>query len=125
VTALLARLLQAIGAITVVSGVVQLAVPAFVLRLVGGEPGASALHFFGIVGMFMLLFGLLMVYGVGADQPAYPLWIAGAQKFGAAAAVMLGVFKGLFGPLAWGVSGFDFLSGILVVMYLLCLRRES
>jgi hypothetical protein len=44
------------------------------------------------------------------------LWAA-LQKFGASAAVGLGVMHGVFSPVALGVAGFDLLSGILALMY--------
>ena len=50
----------AIGALTALTGAVQLVAPALILRAVGGETTAGASHFFAIVGMFMILFGGLL-----------------------------------------------------------------
>jgi hypothetical protein len=110
--------LRLIAVATIVSGIIQLAAPSFVLGLVGGDANPAALHFFGIVGMFMALFGVLMIVGLSPGVPRAPLLIAGLQKFGAAIAVALGIWRGIFGAAAWPVAGFDLLTGILVVVHL-------
>ena len=97
---------------TVASGAVQMICPATVLHLVGGEIGASTNHFFGIVGMFMVLFGGLAFQGL-LQWESTPLFWASLQKFGASLAVGLGVMHHLFSPLALAVAGFDLLSGFL------------
>jgi len=117
-TAVMTALLRIIGVVTVLSGAVQMIVPGFVLHLVGGQGTDAALHFFGIVGMFMILFGILMVQGLRPGTPRYPLFIAGLQKLGASGAIGIGIVKGLFASVAWLVGGFDFLSGLLVMVYL-------
>ncbi|MDX1532518.1 MAG: hypothetical protein R3362_13385, partial [Rhodothermales bacterium] len=74
---------------------------------------------FGIVGMFMVLFGGLLWEGLPprGPQPTALRW-AGLQKLGAFGAVTLGVVRGLFGPVALLVAGFDLLSGVLIFVYL-------
>ena len=68
--------------------------------------------------MFMVLFGAMLLQALltAGDHSVAVLW-AGLQKFGAAAAVALGVFKGIFSLLALSVAGFDLLSGILIFAY--------
>jgi hypothetical protein len=114
--------LLAISALTVASGLGQLLKPDLVLGLVGGESTPASRHFFGIVGMFMVLFGAMLLHALltAGNHSVAVLW-AGAQKLGAAAAVGLGVAKGIFSPLALGVAGFDLLSGLLILAY----RRQS
>lgn len=102
-----------IAVVTVASGALQMVCPTTVLNMVGGEIGPSTDHFFAIIGMFMILFGGLLFQGLLQGEPMALLW-AGLQKFGAAAAVGLGVWHHLFSPLAWGLVGFDFLSGVLI-----------
>ena len=116
----------AIAAITVVSGLVQMSAPQFVLGLIGGEITPTSAHFFGIVGMFMFLFGGALLHEVLSTpaQPIVALWAA-LQKFGAVAAVSLGVARHLFSPLALGVAGFDLISGIVIVCYWARIRRSS
>ena len=111
-------LVTAIAAITVVSGLVQMVVPRFVLRLVGAEITSTSSHFFGIVGMFMLLFGGALLHEVFSTpaQPVVALWAA-LQKFGAVAAVILGVLRGIFSPLALVVSSFDLVSAVIIFAY--------
>ena len=111
--------LLAVAAITVVTGLVQMVQPAFMLALIGAGAMPTAVHAFGIVGMFMVLFGGLLWEGLAPrrPQPTALRW-AGLQKLGAAAAVMMGVLRDLFGPLALGVAAFDLLSGILIFVYL-------
>jgi hypothetical protein len=98
---------------TVASGAVQMIRPGFVLAMVGGESGPTSNHFFGIIGMFMVLFGCLLFQGLLSGSPLALFW-AGLQKLGAAVAVGLGVLNGLFAPLAWAVAGFDLLSGLII-----------
>ncbi|HQR41521.1 MAG TPA: hypothetical protein PLX97_02530 [Gemmatales bacterium] len=110
--------LVAIGAITVLSGSLQMVAPGLVLTLIGGQMTPTSLHFFGIIGMFMVLFGgaLLQALLSPLHHPVVLFW-AGLQKFGASAAVGLGVWHQLFSPLALLVAGFDLLSGILALWY--------
>ncbi len=44
------------------------------------------------------------------------LW-CGLQKFGASAAVAIGVYRRLFSIIALAIAAFDFISGILVISY--------
>jgi hypothetical protein len=116
-------LLLAIAAATVVSGLVQAVAPSVVLGLIGAEVSPGGNHSFGIVGMFMVLFGGLLWEGLAPRGPIpTALRWAGIQKLGAGVAVGLGVMRGLFGPLALGVAGFDLLSGVLIFVYLMRAR---
>jgi hypothetical protein len=114
----LRRVLLLIAVLTVISGLVQAVAPGRLLSLLSAESTAASRHFFGIVGMFMVLFGGLLWHALtsGSAQPIPVLWAA-LQKFGASAAVGLGVMHGVFSPVALGVAGFDLLSGILALMY--------
>jgi hypothetical protein len=109
------------------SGAIQMVQPAFVLHLVGGPDNPGARHFFGIVGMFMLLFGGLAFQSLRAPeaQQALPLRWAALQKLGASAAVGLGFHHGLFGAMALLVAGFDLLSALLFLLYLRKLPEPS
>lgn len=111
--------LLGVAVATIASGIVQVIAPSLVLGLIGAEAGAVGAHAFGIVGMFMVLFGGLLWEGLTprGPMPTALRW-AGLQKLGAAGAVGLGVTRGLFGPLALGVAGFDLLSGLLIFVYL-------
>ncbi|WP_224366106.1 patatin-like phospholipase family protein [Hyalangium versicolor] len=122
----LRRILGAIALATVVSGAVQLVVPGFELGFLQAESTPTSRHFFAIVGMFMVLFGGLLLHALvrPKENPAAFLW-AGLQKLGACAAVGLGVARGIFSPLALGVAGFDFVSGVLVLGYLAHMRRAE
>jgi hypothetical protein len=107
-----------ISASTVLSGLVQLVSPGFVLRVVGGATDPAGEHFFRIVGMFMVLFGgmLLQALLAAADHPLATFWAA-LQKLGAAAAVGIGCSRGFFASTALLVAGFDLLTGILILIY--------
>lgn len=117
-------LLASIAAATVVSGAVQLVAPGFVLGFLSAESRPASRHFFGIVGMFMVLFGALLLHALvrPKENPAAFVW-AGLQKLGACVAVGLGVARGLFSPLALGVAGFDLFSGLLIFGYFGLTRR--
>ncbi len=115
-----------IAGITIVSGLAQMVAPGLILRLISGEATPTSLHFFGIIGMFMALFGGALMHELLSvrRQPIVVLW-AGLQKFGAVAAVGLGVVKSIFSPLALLVAGFDLLSALLVICYWLGIRESS
>ncbi|WP_416307905.1 hypothetical protein [Neptunicella sp. SCSIO 80796] len=111
-------LLALIAVATVISGLVQMLKPAFILDIISGEQSAANLHSFAIVGMFMLLFGGLMLHALFSHQhhPVAVFW-SGLQKLGAFAAVGLGVMNGVFASIAWAVALFDLASGILILYY--------
>jgi hypothetical protein len=112
------RVLVVIAAATVLSGVVQMLRPAIVLGVVGGEATPTSSHFFGIVGMFMLLFGGAMLQALFSDTPQrIVVFWASLQKLGAAAAVGLGVSHAIFSSTALLVAGFDLGSGVLGFWY--------
>ena len=107
---LLFWLVVAIGALTVITGCVQILWPAPILALLSvQQPSPAALHFFGLVGMFMALFGGALLHALlgRRSSPVVVLW-AGVQKFGAVAGVGIGVMHGSFAPLALFVTLFDF-----------------
>jgi hypothetical protein len=112
---LLGWVVVCIGVVTILSGAVQMAWPGVLLGVLGSETTPASKHFFGIVGMFMVLFGGLAIQGVRERSAPALLW-AGLQKFGAVGAVGIGVANGVFSSLALPVAGFDFVSGVLVVL---------
>lgn len=115
-----------IAILTVFSGAVQMIAPGFVLGVVDAERSPASLHFFGIVGMFMVLFGGLLWHALisAAPHPLAVLW-AGLQKFGASIAVALGIVRAVFhSPFAWGVAALDLISGVLALTWWIRLRRE-
>jgi hypothetical protein len=111
-------LLVAIAAMTVISGIAQASDPALILVPLQAQVTPTTEHFFGIVGMFMVLFGGLMLNALlgRADQPVAVFWAA-LQKLGAFAAVALGVMHGIFSHLALWVAVTDLASGILAIVY--------
>lgn len=111
---LIRRALIAISALTVVSGAVQALAPARLLRALMAQDDAAARHFFGTIGMFMVVVGggLLNALLRPGRQPIIVFWAA-LQKLGASVAVGLGVRRRVFSPLALGVAFFDLLSGLL------------
>lgn len=123
---ILYKVLVLISVATVVSGALQMVRPALVLGVIGGESTATSRHFFGIVGMFMVLFGGAMLHALLSvtHHRVVVLW-SGLQKIGAFVAVSLGVGKGLFSVLALGVAGFDLMSGMLIFLYWLTIRNDS
>jgi hypothetical protein len=123
---LLYRLIAAIAAITLFSGLGQLLMPGFVLRVVGAEVLPATQHFFAIVGMFMALFGGMVLHALlSARHHRIVLLWAALQKVGAFAAVTIGVSGDVFSPLAMGVAFFDLASGLLIAWYLVLIRNET
>lgn len=115
----LTLIVVAISVITIISGLSQVIMPAMVLNLIGAEVSPISNHLFGIVGMFMALFGGLMlhtVYSVHTSKTAV-FWCA-MQKLGAFVAVGIGVLSGLFSWMASGVAIFDLFSGLLFLYYI-------
>jgi len=104
---------------TIISGLTQMVFPKFVLSTIQADITPASAHFFSIVGMFMLLFGGLMLHSIYSAQPQRPaiFWCA-MQKLGAFAAVGLGVLNGIFGTIAMAVAVFDLISGLLYLYYL-------
>lgn len=118
--------LKAIAAITVLSGLLQMAKPDWVLAIVGGEIAPTSSHFFAIVGMFMVLFGGMLWQALAASSPQrIPVFWCGLQKLGATAAVGLAVSRDLLSALALGVAGFDLLSGILILYFWTKIRGQT
>lgn len=112
-------LVAAIAAITLLTGCMQILWPAPILAMLSAGQSPAALHFFGLVGMFMALFGGALLHALFGRRsgPVVVLW-AGLQKFGAVAGVGIGVLHGIFAPLALAVTVFDFVSGVLILAYL-------
>lgn len=110
--------LAAIGWGTVGTGALQVVAPGFVLRAIGGADEKTARHLFGTVGMFMVVVGGLVVGTLRSASPdRAALGWGAAQKAGAAAAVGLGVARGVFAPVALLVAGFDAVTAVLLAVY--------
>jgi hypothetical protein len=107
----------AIAAITVLSGLAQLVAPGAILSFLHAAATPTSRHFFATVGMFMAVLGALAVHALAVDRaPRYVVtWVA-VQKFGAFAAVSVGVSRHIFGAVALAVAFFDLGSGILGVL---------
>jgi peptidoglycan/LPS O-acetylase OafA/YrhL len=115
-----------ISIVTVFSGILQIVSPAFVLNSIGAEITQTSKYFFGMVGMFMTLFGGMMlqaIYSVNQNEAAI-LW-ASFQKLGAAIAVGLAVFYGIFNSLALNVAVFDLLSGFVILWHWMDKRAKN
>jgi hypothetical protein len=115
---LLYWLILAISAITVVTGLVQIVAPAFVLGLVGVNQDTTSEQLFATVGMFMTLFGAMLFQALrGASNQQVAVFWAAMQKFGASVAVFTGVQRHVFSKVAILVAAFDGLSGVLIFWY--------
>ncbi|HRI38380.1 MAG TPA: hypothetical protein PLO50_07485 [Nitrospira sp.] len=108
-----------IAAITIVTGFVQMVVPAAMLNMIAAESSISVQHTFATVGMFMVITGAMFMQSLlrRSTEAAIPLWI-GVQKTLAATLVAWGVSRGVFGSLAYAVAGFDLVSGVLAFLFL-------
>jgi len=114
----LRRALIAIGVLTVGTGAAQVIAPRRMLAPLAAEDDATTRHFFGTVGMFMVVVGgaLLNALRRPTRDPSVVLFTA-LQKLGASTAVTLGVRRRIFSPLALTVAAFDLLSGMLALAY--------
>jgi hypothetical protein len=123
---LLYWLLVIISVTTLISGIVQIFNPAFILRLISAEVTPTTGQLFGTVGMFMALFGGMLLQVLHSKRYVKPVFLwAGLQKIAASIAVPIGFCRHLFGPFGLGVAGFDLLSGILIFVYMAMLSREE
>jgi hypothetical protein len=111
-------ILVLISLITIVSGLVQLFSPSTVLALIDADINNYTKHFFAIIGMFMFLFGGMLIHAIYSvnKNTAAVLW-SSFQKLGAALAIGIGVLQGVFNDLAIAVALFDLLSGIVIFYY--------
>jgi uncharacterized protein YjeT (DUF2065 family) len=115
----------AISVITIISGLTQVFMPATVLKVIGADITASTRHLFGIVGMFMALFGGMLIHSIySAHTSKVVVFWCAMQKLGAFVAVTLGVINGLFSWMALSVSIFDLFSGLLFLYYIKTLPSE-
>ena len=116
---LLYWLLVLISVSTLISGLVQIFAPGFILGLVGADITPATRQCFATIGMFMALFGGMLLHVLLTRQMLHPVFLwAGLQKIGAFVAVGLGVMNHVFSPMAMAVAGFDLLSGILIFVYM-------
>jgi hypothetical protein len=112
-------LVVAISAVTVLSGAVLILWPGSVLGFFGCEQSTTTMHFFGVVGMLMALFGgaLLNALFSGRNAPIVVLW-CGLQKSGGVIGMLIGIAHGIFSPMGWLLAGFDLVSALLIFAYL-------
>lgn len=117
------RAATAIAGITILTGAAQMLAGGPLLALIArSAPDLAGAHLFATVGMFMVLFGGVLLHAQSRREAlAVVLLWAALQKLGAAALVGWGVERGVFEAPALLVAGFDFASGLL----LLDLRRRG
>ncbi|MGO4632968.1 hypothetical protein AB4225_18815 [Streptomyces sp. 2RAF24] len=112
---LLRAVLLLIGAVTVLTGLVQLCAPGPVLDLLSAESTRTSRHLFATVGMFMVVVGGLLIQALLTPAPPpYVLFWTGVQKFGAFALVGVGVIRDLFSALGLVVAFFDLATALLL-----------
>ncbi|WP_224995720.1 patatin [Cesiribacter sp. SM1] len=123
---MLYRGIIAIAIITLATGLGQVVAAPEILALVGAKVSSTSAHFFAIIGMFMCLFSALLLQALKSGQhAAFAMFWCGMQKFGAAAAIGLGVYGNIFSALALSVAAFDLLSGIIILVYWKKLQKEK
>jgi len=115
-----------ISVTTLLSGALQLINPRLVLNILGAETDAVSMQLFATIGMFMFLFGAMMIHALYDEEKnrVVIIW-SGLQKIGASAAVFAGIFKGVFIPLAAIIAMFDLLSGLLFFYYIKTLKSHA
>lgn len=110
------RASAAIAWITIITGILQILLPARLLPLLGIEPTVAVNQLFATIGMFMVLFGAAVVHVLDKPKGAsVVLVLAGCQKIGASLFVAWGVIHDVFVPIVLLVAGFDFVSGVLFI----------
>lgn len=97
-----------VGVLTAASGLFVLTFPKTSLSLLGANDPDPAPYLFGLVGMFMLLFGGLLVDAARRpDPPPVALFWCLIQKVAAVIAMLVGVFTDVYGWFAVVVALFD------------------
>ncbi len=119
-------ILLLISITTLLSGALQGLAPAFVLGFVGAVIDTESKQLFATIGMFMFLFGGMMIHALynEDDNQVAVIW-SGLQKLGASVAVFIGILNGVFIPVAAGVAIFDLLSALLLFYYLKTLKSDA
>jgi hypothetical protein len=119
-------LILAIAAITLVTGLVQIVIPGFVLALVGANRDPTSEQLFATIGMFMAIFGAMLFQALrsSSNQRIVVFWAA-LQKFGASIAVFIGVQKHIYSGIAPLIATFDGISGCLIFWYWTRMRPRS
>ena len=118
---------RGIGAITFLTGAVQVVAPAFVLRRIGGQGRGGSVHLFGTIGFFMVVVGGLLAQATGRSGAERTVirpvitWSA-VQKIGATTAMTIGAARGVFAPVALLVALFDGVSAAVLLVYRAKLR---
>lgn len=115
-----------ISVTTLFSGALQVIAPAFVLNFIGAQINETTIQLFATIGMFMFLFGGMMIHALYNEENnrVAVIW-SGLQKLGASAAVFIGIIHEVFVPLAAGVAVFDLFSGFLFFYYLKTLKSDA
>ena len=105
----------AVGAVTAFFGLLLLAFPITMLHLLDAGTTDPAPYIFGIVGLFMLLFGGLLVDAARRPEPPpVALFWCFLQKVGATVAMLAGFITDVYGWLALLVAVFDGASALIV-----------
>jgi len=120
-TGFLPRVAAAAGVLGVVSGLAQVLRPDAVLAFMGARLAASeALLFcFAVIGAFIALFDGLLLHVMASQTRAASvalLWVA-LEKLTYAAAVGIGVARGLFAPAALLLVAFGAAAGAATLAY--------
>ncbi len=110
--------LYGIGAITVISGVVQCVAPGALLQFLSPDMTLVSKHFLKITGVLTACFGALLMHALVRHdaQHVAVLW-TGIQKIFAAAAVGLAIQDRIFSPYALAAAVFDLVAGVMIVAY--------
>jgi hypothetical protein len=105
----------AVGVLTVVSGLFLLAFPKTALGLIGAGKADPAPYLFGIIGMFMLLFGGLLIDTARRLEPSpVALFWCMLQKIGATIAMVVGYVTDVYGWFALFVAIVDGASALII-----------
>jgi len=111
---------------TLLSGGLQLFEPGIVLNFVGVGIDTSTKQLFATIGMFMFLFGAMMIHALyNEENNRVVIFWSALQKLGASLAVFIGILKGVFISLTAGIAIFDLLSGLLFFYYLKTLSKDE
>ena len=107
-----------IAAVTVVTGLAQLAVPDWALGFIAADPSPLGAHFFRTVGMFMVITGAMFLQSLraGSTEGLIPFWI-GVQKLAASLLVGWAVVRGLLASIAYAVAAFDAATAVLTFAF--------
>ena len=115
-----------VGVALVPQPALEIVAGGWMLDILGAEVTPTTKQLFATLGMFMIVVGGLVaqVLRRPLPDPDVLMW-GGLQKLGAFVAVLIAVVHGVFSSIAMAVATFDLLTGVLMALLWVDVRRRT